>query len=288
MKRIFLTGSTSYLGTKFIDLYQTKFEIFGVAQHDDKHPLDLLNVEELTKLYNDFRPDIVIHLAADLGRDVTASDEITKTNPQILQNLITLALPNKTPLIFTSTEAVYGGKWDTGDYVETDAYEPRSPYGQSKVTSEKLLIASGLPYLITRGHRHVGISPRFHKVKWFPDTLKDITENKVVHLDSKKIFNPVLINNICDIFAYYMENDIAQQIIINMGVGKKTTYYDFIVDVANNLKLDVNLIKSDGNEAGWPANSSLNVSKIKQLGYPSPTYEEVLSTIATDFKHLRV
>jgi nucleoside-diphosphate-sugar epimerase len=166
-KKIFVTGSTSYLGTKFVDLYGAEFEIFGVAQHDPDNPLDLLDFEALKAAYIQFKPDVILHLAADVGRDTTTSNDIIQTNPGIVQNLINLALPDQTPFIFTSSEAVYGGKWTEGDYTETDEYQPRSPYGASKVASEKLLIGSGWPYLITRGHRHVGISPRFNKVKWF-------------------------------------------------------------------------------------------------------------------------
>ncbi len=168
--KIFITGSTGYLGTKFVDLYGSKYAICGVAKHDANNPLDLLDVEELTRLYSQFDPDVIIHLAADVGRNTTTSNEIIKTNPSIVQNLISLAKPKQTPFIFTSTEAVYGGKWEVGDYNESDSLTPRSPYGESKAASEKLLVASGLPYLITRGHRHVGISPRFHKENGFPIT----------------------------------------------------------------------------------------------------------------------
>lgn len=285
--KIFLTGSTSYLGSKFIDLYGSKFDILAVSAHDPVSPLDLLDNEKLTTVFNQFNPDVIVHLAADLGRDVTTSGEITKTNPSIVQSLINLALPNKTPFIFTSSESVYGGKWDEGDYKETDKLEPRNLYGESKVIAENLLINSGLPYLITRGHRYVGIpSPRFNKAKQFPDTIKNITLGNVVHLDSKKIFNPVFINNICDIINYYIENDLDKKNLINMGVNKKTTYFDFVSDVANAIGLDKNLIKNDGNEAGWPNNGSINVNKMIGLNYPTVSYEEVINTIALEFNKL--
>src|SRR3990167_5897385 len=158
MRKVFLTGSTSYLGTKFIELYGNHYKILGVSRNDPNFPVDLNNKEALGAIYSDFKPDVVIHLAADLGRDATTSNKIIKTNPLIVQTLINLAKPANTPLIFTSTEAVYGGREQAGGYVETDNYRPRSPYGISKVESEKLITASGIPFLITRGHRYVGIS----------------------------------------------------------------------------------------------------------------------------------
>src|SRR5579872_425815 len=147
--KIFLTGSTSYVGTKFIEMFGSQFDIFGIARTDGTHPIDLLDSPSVKNAFLSFEPDFVLHLAADVGRDATTSDEITKTNPAITKSLIELALPNRIPFIFTSTEAVYGGKEQAGRYVETDPYQPRNPYGASKVHSEKLLMASGLPYLIT-------------------------------------------------------------------------------------------------------------------------------------------
>ena len=284
MRKVFLTGSTSYLGTKFIELYGNHYKILGVSRNDPNFPVDLNNKEALGAIYSDFKPDVVIHLAADLGRDATTSNKIIKTNPLIVQTLINLAKPANTPLIFTSTEAVYGGREQAGGYVETDNYRPRSPYGISKVESEKLITASGIPFLITRGHRYVGISKSFNKPKQFPDTLHMLERGEPVHLDSQKIFTPMLINNGCDIFAHYIENDSKDGIVINIGIDKATTYYDFLRDVAKTLGLNQKLIKPDGEESAWPPNGTLSTEKMKRLGYPVLTYNHLLQTLKKDWQ----
>lgn len=283
--KILLTGSTSYVGTKFVDMFGTQFDILGVSQHDPDYPVDLQDFKHLQHIFSQFNPDVIMHLAADVGRDVTKSNKIEKTNPAMLQNLIDLALPLNLPILFTSTEAVYGGK-EEGNYVETDPYLPRSPYGSSKVISEQLLVGSGLPHLITRGHRHVGLSPRFHKPKWFPDTLNELSVGKAVHLDSKKIFNPVLINTVCEIYAHHVRNHLNEKTILNMGTVETMTYYDFFVDVAEAAGLDMALVNDDGEEPGWPNQGALNVEKLNRLGYPSPTYRDAVAIIAADIKSM--
>jgi dTDP-4-dehydrorhamnose reductase len=282
MTKIFLTGSTSFLGTKFIELYGNAYDIFGFSRSDSNHPIDLMDFDAVTEAYQSFKPDVVIHIAADLGRDVTTASAITETNPAITKHLVELAKSAKTPFIFTSTEAVYGGKEETGEYKEKDSFKPRSPYGESKVLSEAVVKDSGLPYLITRGHRYVGISKNFNKPKQFSDTLKALLAGEEVHLDSKKLFKPVLINNICDIFDHYIKNDMSKQIIVNIGVDKPTTYYGFIYDLAQVLGINEYLVKSDGNEAGWPQNSTLSLEKIKELGYPTIDFEDMLEAIRKD------
>lgn len=283
-QRVFLTGSTSYLGTKFIELYGSQFDIFGIARSDKINPINLLDFESVSRAFNDFKPDFVIHLAADLGRDYISNNQIKETLPSITSHLIELAKSANTPFIFTSTEAVYGGKETIGGYIETDELKPRSLYGEAKVESEKIIKDSGLPYLITRGHRYVGISKSFSKPKQFPDTLKSLQADETVHLDSHKIFTPFLINNACDVIAHYINNDSHKQLVLNVGVNKPTTFYDFVVDVAKALELDTALVKDDGEEAGWPENSSLSMKKLEELDYPTVSYEEMLDIIRTDPK----
>lgn len=282
MKKIFLTGSTSYLGTKFIELYGSQFDIFGIARSDKNNPIDLLDFESVSRAFNGFKPDFVIHLAADLGRDYASSNQIKETLPAITSHLVDLAKSSNTPIIFTSTEAVYGGKEATSGYVETDELKPRSLYGEAKVESERIVKESGLPYLITRGHRYVGISKSFNKPKQFPDTLKALQAGETVHLDSHKIFTPFLINNACDVFAHYIDQDSEKQLVLNVGVNKPTTFYDFVVDVAKALELDTELVKADGEESGWPENSSLSMAKLRELEYPYVSYEEMLNVIKAD------
>jgi dTDP-4-dehydrorhamnose reductase len=283
MQKIFLTGSTSYLGSKFSKLYGAKFEICGIARSDQQHPIDLTDTTAVKDAFLAFKPDFIIHTAADLGRDTATADTILKVNPAITEHLVSLAKGLGIPIIFTSTEAVYGGKEETGGYVETDPYQPRSLYGESKVRSEQSIMESGLPYLVIRGHRFVGINNQYQKPKQFPDTLKMLERGQEVHLDSRKLFKPTLINHICDVFAHYISHDSSKQIILNLGVDKATTFYDLVSDVAKTLGMDARLVRPDGEEAGWPQNSTLSTKKLHDLHYPSVTYEQLLETLRRDY-----
>jgi dTDP-4-dehydrorhamnose reductase len=282
MKKIFLTGSTSFLGTKFIDLYGNRFEIFGISEHDPSWPIDILDFKALKKACDSFKPDIIIHVAAALGIGIEG-EKLTATNPQMTQNIINLARSSGLPVIFTSTEAVYGGKEQAGEYREADPYKPRNKYGESKVESEKIVMQSGLPYLIIRGHRYVGISKRCAKPKRFSDTLRDLVSGKEVHLDAHKLFKPVLINHICYVLEHYIAHDIDKQVILNVGTDRESTYHGFILDVADKLGLDTGLVQPDGEEKGWPQNSTLSFDKLKSSGYPVVNYKQLLDAIQKDF-----
>lgn len=170
-------------------------------------------------------------------------------------------------------------------YEETDEYQPRSDYGKSKVISEQYLKKSGLPYLITRGHRYIGYpSPGFARSKQFPDTLKDLVASKDIHVDSKRQVTLILIDDICDIVDRYIQHDADKQIILNMGMEKVTTYYKLWLDIAKKAGLDSRHIHDDGDEPGWLMNNTLSTRKLRELGYPQRTYEQVINVIADGIK----
>lgn len=280
MKRILLTGSTSFLGSKFIQLYKNQFDILGIAKSDKDNPIDILDLDGLKKLYARFNPDVIIHTAAGIKLDAS---QLKTINIKGTQNIINIAKIHNTPLIFTSSESVYGGKEQTGNYVETDPYKPRNTYAQTKVESEIMIKASGLNYLIIRPHRFVGVNKTYDKPKQFPDTLKALFQNQQVHLDSHRLFKPCLINHISQVFVHYIKHDCNKQVIINIGVDKATTYYDFIKDVMVALDLNQELIKPDGEETTWPENSTVSIEKMRGLGYPVLSYLQLLEILKQDW-----
>lgn len=284
MKKILLTGSTSFLGSKFIELYKDNYDILGISKSDIANPIDLLDLKSLKSTVENFAPDVIIHTAAIVDQD---AEKVRIPNIQSTKNIVEVAQINNTPIIFSSSESVYGGKETEGNYVETDPYKPRSVYGETKVESEKIIIKSGLKYLITRAHRYVGINNHYHKPKQFPDTLKKLIAGESVALDNHKLFRPCLINNIADVYTHYIETDLDKKLIFNLGVDKSTTYYSFMVDVARSLDLDNKLIEPGGNESTWPENSTLSIDRLKSSSYPSASYSELLDVIRRDYLSTR-
>lgn len=56
-----------------------------------------------------------------------------------------------------------------------------------------------------------------------------------------------------------------------------------MLDVAQTLGLNAELLMSDGEESGWPQNSALSLVKLMGSGYPTLDYEQLLRVIKTDF-----
>lgn len=279
MKKILLTGASSFTGTKFLDLYGKKYDITTISRSDTDNPVDLTDIDAVTKIYNQVKPEVIVHLAATIGRDAGNAD-VLSVDVNTTKHLIDLAKNDRASFVYTSSEAVYGGRPD-GMYEEGDDYRPRSDYGKSKVISEQYLKTAGIPYLITRGHRYIGYpSATFNRPKQFPDAIRALMAGKFVHAEAKKKVNLVLVDNICGIIDHYIQNDSNRQIILNMGMSEVITYSQLLKDIARKANLDATLVLNDGEEGGWLNNNTLSTKKLRRLGYPQQNYDEVVEIIS--------
>jgi dTDP-4-dehydrorhamnose reductase len=278
MKKIILTGASGFTGTKFIELYGSKYEIIPISREDDKNPIDLHDREKLAALFDTVKPDVVVHLAATIGREANRADVLT-ADPTTTKSLIDIAKAHNVPFVYNSSEIVYNGRPD-GMYEETDEYHPRSDYGKSKVIGEEYLRASGLPYLITRGHRYIGYpSADFDpaRSKKFTDTLRDLVAGKEIYLDDKRKVTLTLIDDVCDVIDHYIEHDLDKQFTLNVAMNKVTTYYNIWLDIARAAGLDTKLVHNEGDEPlYWLMQNALSTQKLRDLGYPQRSYEETL------------
>lgn len=133
---------------------------------------DLCNPIAISELIRNYRPDAIMHLAAEshVDRSIDGPGEFIQTNVVGTFNLLQGALGywRDTPKIesdfrflHVSTDEVYGSL-STSDpaFTEDKAYDPHSPYSASKAASDHLVRAwhdtYGLPIMITNCSNNYG------------------------------------------------------------------------------------------------------------------------------------
>src|SRR5919112_2022421 len=105
---------------------------------------DICDLPRMRAAMAEFRPDAVMHLAAEshVDRSITGAAEAAFRFHHI------------------STDEVFGSLGPTGAFSETTAYDPRSPYSASKASSDHLVRAwhetYGLPVLVTNCSNNYG------------------------------------------------------------------------------------------------------------------------------------
>ena len=131
---------------------------------------DICDRTLVSKLFSDFQPDVVMHLAAETHVDRSIDDSSVFVQSNILGTWVMLEsarsywenMPTKNDFRFhhISTDEVYGSLGEAELFTEETAYDPSSPYSASKASSDHLVRAwhrtYGLPILITNCSNNYG------------------------------------------------------------------------------------------------------------------------------------
>jgi len=130
MMNVLITGSSGYLGSKFISSYSNifKFKTFSLLTQQ----LEDIEFEGI---------DVVLHCAALVHQKKKKPfNEYLKVNANYPSKLATLAKQNGVKqFVFISTIAVHDNK---EDYItENTICKPSTPYGKSKYDAENLLLS---------------------------------------------------------------------------------------------------------------------------------------------------
>ncbi len=189
MKTILVTGGCGHIGSKLIrelanredvkkviiydnmgcERYCSLFNLPGNIEYEFIQG-DILDKEKLNKAMKGC--DVVIHLAAitNAPESFEIKDKVEQVNFKGTENVVDCAIENKVEkLIFPSTTSVYGpiGGLAKEDCKEDDL-KPQSPYAETKLKSEKLILekakANNLNATVFRFGTIFGTSPgmRFH------------------------------------------------------------------------------------------------------------------------------
>jgi dTDP-glucose 4,6-dehydratase len=135
--------------------------------------VDICNLNEVTRVFAEHKPDAVMHLAAEshVDRSIEGPAEFIHTNVLGTFNMLECArqywqgLPDDAKAAFRfhhiSTDEVYGDLEGTDDlFTEETSYEPSSPYSASKASSDHLVRAwhrtYGLPVIVTNCSNNYG------------------------------------------------------------------------------------------------------------------------------------
>jgi dTDP-glucose 4,6-dehydratase len=153
---------------------------------------DVCDRQAVVEAINGFRPDHIMHLAAEshVDRSITGAGEFIQTNVVGTFTLLEAARHYWTGLsgdakanfrfLHVSTDEVYGSLGETGLFSETTPYDPSSPYSASKAASDHLAKAwhrtYGMPVVVSNCSNNYG--PYHFPEKLIPLNILNALESK--------------------------------------------------------------------------------------------------------------
>lgn len=222
-KTIFVTGGAGFIGSALIRylIEKDEFKVINIDnlsysgnlqsldsiknfRHYKFVQVDICDESKLESLFNENKPDAVIHLAAEshVDRSIDAPKKFIETNVVGTFNLLEQSkkhyqslsnnLKENFRFLHVSTDEVFGdlGK-KNGLFSEDTPYDPSSPYSSTKAASDHLVRAwnrtYGLPILITNCSNNYG--PFQFPEKLIPHTIMNALEGKEIPVygDGKQI-----------------------------------------------------------------------------------------------------
>ena len=162
--------------------------------------IDICDHEALSLIFDEFKPDVVMHLAAEshVDRSIDGPAAFIQTNIVGTYSLLEVAkkywltLDENQKIKFRfhhiSTDEVYGDLEGTTDlFTESTSYAPSSPYSASKASSDHLVRAwhrtYGLPVIITNCSNNYG--PYHFPEKLIPLVILNALDGKALPIYGK-------------------------------------------------------------------------------------------------------
>ncbi len=188
-KRFLVTGGAGFIGSAVVRhlirdtphhvlvvdklTYAANLDSLSNVRQDPRFQLELADICDATRmevLFESFRPDIVMHLAAEshVDRSINGPGEFITTNIvgtfTLLQTAVDFLRRHDERADFrfhhVSTDEVFGSLDAEGYFDEDSSYKPSSPYAASKASADHLVRAwhrtYGLPVVISNSSNNYG------------------------------------------------------------------------------------------------------------------------------------
>ncbi|MCH8903862.1 MAG: dTDP-glucose 4,6-dehydratase [Bacteroidetes bacterium] len=216
-RKILITGGAGFIGSHVVRIFVDQYPQYQIVNLDkltyagnlenlkdvEGKPnytfvkADITDEEQIEAIFNDYKFDSVVHLAAEshVDRSIHSPKEFIMTNIVGTVNLLNSARASwgdgategKNLFYHISTDEVYGSLGAEGLFTETTPYDPHSPYSASKASSDHIVRAYfhtyGLPIIISNCSNNYG--PNQFPEKLIPLMVHNLKQRKALPVYGK-------------------------------------------------------------------------------------------------------
>ncbi|MBW4648115.1 MAG: dTDP-4-dehydrorhamnose reductase [Kastovskya adunca ATA6-11-RM4] len=263
MKRILLLGSTGQLGQELQPALQSLGEVIGVGSQR----VNFAEPDNLRSFVDEIQPDLIINAAAYTAVDKAESEpELAKAVNAIAPSILAQEAQKLGAfLIHISTDYVFDGN-HSHPYRESNATNPLSVYGKTKLAGEQAVRENCLHHLILRTAWVYGTHGKSNFVKTM---LKLGAEREELRVVADQIGSPTWTGDLANAIAQLvpkLTSELAGTYhYTNSGVA---SWYDFAI-----------AIFEEAQQLGFPLKVQ-QVVPITTAEYPTPARRPAYSVLS--------
>jgi dTDP-glucose 4,6-dehydratase len=318
--KILITGGAGFIGSALIRflIAETKNQVLNIdkltyagnlesldsVKNNPRYSfeqVDICETDKLKAIFGQFKPDAVMHLAAEshVDRSIDGPSDFIQSNIVGTYALLEVArhywqaLNESDQKAFRfhhiSTDEVFGALGKQGLFTEETCYDPSSPYSASKAASDHLVRAwhrtYGFPIVISNCSNNYG--PFQFPEKLIPLVILNALEGKPLPIYGKgeQIRDWLyVVDHVKALYKIMSEGDVGET--YNVGGYNEKTNIDVVKEVCaildelrpnhpNGIKSYAELISYVADRPGHDMRYAIDASKIKQeLNWlPEETFE---------------
>lgn len=282
MKRIFLTGSTGFLGSHLLKDVPTDVKLYCGLRTSSNAPgihnilLELKDSDLIPETLDRINPDIVIHVAA------ISSEAACVRDPHIAYQVnvgSVLAMQqwcqhNNRRFIFTSTDLIFDGR--KGNYSEVDVARPTMAYGCLKAEAESL-VRQVDDHLILRLPLLFGIGYGDRKGGLY-QFMRSVSDGQSIYLFEDEFRTPVYVKDVAEFIWKIADADITGT--FHLGGHERISRLELGQLFVSHLNLDdahlIPVSRADKGMNNRPEDTSLDSRSAMRLGFRPTSIQDAL------------
>lgn len=260
--KVIITGSNGVVGSYISSIFDEDNYNLRLTTHSD---LDVANKNNVFGIFRSFKPNLVIHLAAETDVDLCERKptDAFRVNTEGTGNIVSACLIHNSTLIFTSTAGLFNGS--KRGFYEEDYPSPLNNYAKSKFMAERLIQNLLKKYYIVRAGWMIGGGKK--EKKFISYVLNKIKKNEKINAVND-LYGTITYAKELVSFIKSLHENKNEYGIYHFGSSGVASRYDIAREVAKVLKSSAEIIPVSSEEfsdrffAPRPKNEILKSRKI--------------------------
>lgn len=303
MKNIMVTGGAGFIGSNFVTYLLEKYPDYHVVVYDkltyagnldNLRPVadnqryhfvrgDICEPEPVAAVMEQYNIDTIVNFAAETHVDRSIMDPDAFIRTDVYGTYVLLEAARNYGLERyhqISTDEVYGHIPEGQSSVETDPLVPRSPYAASKASGDLMVnayfVTYNLPVTLSRGSNNIG--PYQYPEKVVPLFTTNALENLPlpVYGDGRQKREYQYVLDHCEAVDLILHRGELGE-VYNIGTGEAMENLRMVEILLDELGRPHSLIRHVRDRQGHDRRYSLNIDKIRALGWePRHSPEEAI------------